>query len=195
MEREGLRFLIISMSASEAVADRAMGVMDWLRSNITSVCPIASEAWDGLVDDKLEEDAEATSFALGAMGRCIERSDPDAALYLLLKGEDARELLERQQRECPRRPSGPRPPQRGTPTRAMEIVAAKRQAKGDSFTRPKPPKKQEQKKKQEPKAAAPRPTWIFDGTRIVGSKEPTDEKPQDGDPTELQIGMKFMVLH
>jgi hypothetical protein len=189
--------LLLSMSASEEVAERALLIMDWIRAHVTSICPLASEVLNTLIDVRLEADLEATCFALAAMGSCVQRQDPDGALYLYLKSDDAREQLEKEKRQCPRgRPPGARPPEMGTPATAMGIVNTKREKLIECLLQAKKKKKEEEE--QEASRPAPprrRPTWLFDGTKIVGAKEPTEETPQTGDPTELQFRMKWMLLN
>jgi hypothetical protein len=233
--------MLISMSASECVADRALALMDVAREEITSICPIASDEWDELLDDKIEEDPEAACFAIIAMGNCVERKDPDAARYLLLKGDDVREVLHKQKRECPLSlDPDSRPVSWGTPGDVIKIVAGKR---GDSlydlYVEQRKREKREKKEKEEkeegssppkkkkssssaaaaaaepscmywakssssepmyltkipPKSFGVRPTWIHDGHRIIGSTKPTAEAFQEGDPIQLNLGMKLLVLH
>jgi hypothetical protein len=194
--------MIVSMSASEEVAERALLGMDWIREQVTSFCPMASEVLDALIDSRLEEDPEATCFAIAAMGKCLEKQDPDAALYLLLKADDAREALEKEGRECPRgRPAGPRPPEVGTTASALAICKTKREKLAACFESvlQEHLKEKAQREGAQPETTPPppprrRPTWIFDGTKIVGSKEPTEELPQMGDPAELELPMKVLVL-
>jgi hypothetical protein len=203
MERESLRLMIVSMSASEDVADRAIVIKDWILGKVTSICPMASEVLDALIDVKIEADAEATCFALAAMAKCLQRRDPDGALYLFLKMEDVREVLERERRQCPRSrdSSVPPPANMPTPAGAIGIVNTKREKLGDCFYQAAQEKKKEKEKEKNEKGAEGsqpprrRPTWIFDGEKIVGSTEPTEEKPQPGDKAELQFGIKFLVLH
>jgi hypothetical protein len=250
MEREALRLLILSMTASGPVADRALAIIDWAREKVTSLCPIASVEWDELLDVKIEEDAEGAVFALIAMGKCLERPDPDAALYLLLKGDDVRDFLKTKKYkfEVPFSVGpDPRPDSWGTPAAAIRVVVSKRseslcsvhaaekerkekeekekkereekkpptpKKKKSSSPPPPPPKPTKPSKasksssaasaatdqplyltKIPPKAAAVRPTWVHDGHRIVGSTAPTDETFQEGDPVQLHLGLKFLVLH
>lgn len=153
MEREALKLLVLSMCATEKVADRALQIIDWIRGRVSSICPMGCEVLNALIDVKLKEDAEATCFALGAMGACLKRQDPDAALYLLLKSDDAREVLMQEGRHCPPgRPPGSRPAAMGTPSSAMMILNAKREKLAACLLYAASLKKKPQKQEQQPEA-------------------------------------------